>query len=352
MTRRARRRTWILLAVTALAALGVRSSLGSGSYNTTDPTVFAPHCQSPLHRNHKHCLDGSVVGGVTLTGTTRAGNSTSAKSTSNTIEMLSGEEYEFALDTPPPCPAVLKKPQDPCTERIDWAPVYGASLADWGVDVQNTLNVVPYAGCDANSRDCNFTVEYETPEGPDLQDGTALRVTAVANVYGLPCGKTTVGFCEHWLDWRLRLHNGTVEPATPRTTTEVTTTTPSKWANAPPGTVAAVEEIKAVAPDKPAHAVVQRDGKGPFKPLGEGGFLGPGDVIRTDGNTVMSLELALGGRVGLNKGTEVEVTGVRSVKDTSTDELTVSKGGLWAKCGALKEPIEIQTNGGVMGIKG
>ena len=39
--------------------------------------------------------------------------------------------------------------------------------------------------------------------------------------------------------------------------------------------------------------------------------------------------------------------------DTSLGHRLQQKaGGMWTKVGALKEPIEIQTNGGVMGIKG
>jgi hypothetical protein len=40
------------------------------------------------------------------------------------------------------------------------------------------------------------------------------------------------------------------------------------------------------------------------------------------------------------------------VGSTTTDSFKLSKGGMWARCGELKEPLEIQTNGGVMGIKG
>ncbi len=348
------RRIVCLLPAVALAAAGVQSSMSNPSYNTNDPTVFAPHCLNPLHRSYKHCLDGASVGGVTLTGSTLAGNSTSSESQANTIDMLSGQEYEFSLDTPPPCPPVLKAPQAACTVSIKWAPLYGASLAVWGVNVHDTLAVVPYLGCEDNNRMCNFSVSYESPEGPALLDGTALRVTAVANVYGLACGSTAVGFCEHWADWLLRLHNAKAAPQPARPATTATTTTPptSLFTGAPPGTVAVVVEKKSVTPGQRTSAYVQRDGMGPRKLLYSGDFLQPGDVIGTDGNTVMALEFALGGRVGVNKSSEIEITTERSVNSTTTDALKISKGGLWAKCGALKEPLEIQTNGGVIGIKG
>ena len=124
------------------------------------------------------------------------------------------------------------------------------------------------------------------------------------------------------------------------------------FVNAPPGTISAVVEIKAVDPARPVVAYVQRGGTGPVTPLSVGGFLQKGDVVGTDGNTVMALEFALGGRVGINKASEIELTSEQTVKGTTTDSLKISKGGMWAKCGALKEPLEIQTNGGVMGIKG
>lgn len=73
------------------------------------------------------------------------------------------------------------------------------------------------------------------------------------------------------------------------------------------------------------------------------------DHFSTSGNTLAALEFLIGGRVGINQNTEVEVSTERSVQC-----LTLKKGGLWVKADAktLKQPIEIQTNGGTMGIKG
>jgi hypothetical protein len=124
------------------------------------------------------------------------------------------------------------------------------------------------------------------------------------------------------------------------------------FANAPPGTLAAIVEIKARDSTQPTVAFVQRGGTGPVTPLRVGDTLKQGDVVGTDGNTLLALELALGGRVGVNSSSEVVLNGARTVRSTTTDAFTLSKGGMWSRCGALKEPLEIQTNGGVMGIKG
>ncbi|MBN9418395.1 MAG: FecR domain-containing protein [Candidatus Eremiobacteraeota bacterium] len=79
------------------------------------------------------------------------------------------------------------------------------------------------------------------------------------------------------------------------------------------------------------------------------------DHYITDGNTVAALEFLIGGRVGINKNTDIEIIDARSVSDGKPVKRVVLKnGGLWVKAEAksLKQPLEIQTNGGVMGIKG
>ena len=80
------------------------------------------------------------------------------------------------------------------------------------------------------------------------------------------------------------------------------------------------------------------------------------DRYITDGTTVATLEFLIGGRVGINKNTEVEVINERSVADKNTQvkRFVLKKGAMLIKAdaGTLKQPIEIQTNGGVMGIKG
>lgn len=77
------------------------------------------------------------------------------------------------------------------------------------------------------------------------------------------------------------------------------------------------------------------------------------DRFRTSPNTVAALEFFIGGRVGLSKDTEIEVITDRSVHDMgSVRRIILHNGALWAKSGRLRQPLEIQTNGGILGIKG
>jgi len=80
------------------------------------------------------------------------------------------------------------------------------------------------------------------------------------------------------------------------------------------------------------------------------------DHFITDNNTLAALEFLIGGRVGINKATDIEIVTDRSVADGKTDvkRIILKSGSLWVKADAaqLKQPLEIQTNGGTMGIKG
>jgi hypothetical protein len=188
------RRRWILPLAVLFVVVAASASRASLSYNTTDPTVFAPHCLNPLHRDRKHCLDSSTVGGVSLTGSTK------------TIEIGTGERYQFRVDVPKRCPADLTGFKAGCTVSVEWGVLYGASLADWGLAVQDTVEPHIVSGCDGNDLTCVFTVEHPTgPTGAPLPDGTALRVTADAVVVNAPCGRTANGYCGHWMDWPMRL---------------------------------------------------------------------------------------------------------------------------------------------------
>ena len=80
------------------------------------------------------------------------------------------------------------------------------------------------------------------------------------------------------------------------------------------------------------------------------------DRYLTDGATIAALEFLIGGRVGINRDTTIEIVNERSVADSnlSVKRIVLKSGSLWVKADAktLKQPLEIQTNGGVMGIKG
>jgi hypothetical protein len=79
-----------------------------------------------------------------------------------------------------------------------------------------------------------------------------------------------------------------------------------------------------------------------------------GDQIITDNNTLVAIEFIIGGRVGINKDSWVTIVSERSVADTTIDlkKIILRKAGMLARMYRLKEPLEIQTNGGVFGIKG
>lgn len=79
------------------------------------------------------------------------------------------------------------------------------------------------------------------------------------------------------------------------------------------------------------------------------------DRFKTSRNTLAALEFLIGGRVGINQNTDVEIVNERSVVDSLEGKRLVLKaGGVWVKADAksLKQPLEIQTNGGIMGIRG
>ncbi|MBT9584218.1 FecR domain-containing protein [bacterium] len=120
--------------------------------------------------------------------------------------------------------------------------------------------------------------------------------------------------------------------------------------------VARVQSIKPA--DNTGQAVLTQkrpaDAKGYRVSVNSTGYIK--DHFITDKNTIAALEFLIGGRVGINKDTDIEIVNERSVADGKTDvkRIILKNGSLWVKADAkaLKQPIEIQTNGGVMGIKG
>ena len=81
-----------------------------------------------------------------------------------------------------------------------------------------------------------------------------------------------------------------------------------------------------------------------------------GDFIKTGPDTIMAIEFLIGGRGGVNRGTCIEIVNERSVADghNGARRLVLKNAALWTKADAkaLKQPLEIQTNGGTMAIKG
>ncbi len=79
-----------------------------------------------------------------------------------------------------------------------------------------------------------------------------------------------------------------------------------------------------------------------------------GDEVKTDANTLTAVLFEIGGRVGINKDTQVRLNSERSVEDSHfrLKRVILRKGGLWRKAESLATPLEITTTGGLMGIKG
>jgi hypothetical protein len=78
------------------------------------------------------------------------------------------------------------------------------------------------------------------------------------------------------------------------------------------------------------------------------------DVFKTGYGITMAIDFIIGGRVGINHDSTVRVVTERSVEDAAFDlkRTILRKGGIFNKTEKLKQIEFIQTNGGVMGIKG
>ena len=127
----------------------------------------------------------------------------------------------------------------------------------------------------------------------------------------------------------------------------------SLWAESP---VARVQSIESTQPG--GQALLQRRHEKEAQPyrvtVNATGYVR--DHFVTNKNTVAALEFLIGGRVGLNKDSDIQIVDDHSIKDgkTSVTRIILKSGAMWVKADAasLKQPLEIQTNGGVMGIKG
>jgi PA-IL-like protein len=72
--------------------------------------------------------------------------------------------------------------------------------------------------------------------------------------------------------------------------------------------------------------------------------LQPGDVISTDDETVLTLEFAIGGRTALGHNASIRIVGDRGVEALGGTTLATPSS-------KLDHPLEIQTNGGILGIR-
>lgn len=120
--------------------------------------------------------------------------------------------------------------------------------------------------------------------------------------------------------------------------------------------VGGVVEIKSVDPNSriPTKATIRHAGSRAATPLRAGDDVRVGDVIATNANTVMAIDLSLGGRIGVNANSDITITGPRGA--IGPDSVQVDSGSVWAKLeqfGKLKTPLEVSPDGGgTMSIKG
>lgn len=80
------------------------------------------------------------------------------------------------------------------------------------------------------------------------------------------------------------------------------------------------------------------------------------DQLRTNSSSVADVEFLIGGHVGIDKNTTIEITGERDIKDitkrTFAQKIVLKAGALWAKFKGQEKDLQFQTQGGVLAIKG
>jgi hypothetical protein len=80
-----------------------------------------------------------------------------------------------------------------------------------------------------------------------------------------------------------------------------------------------------------------------------------GDIVRTAPDSVVTVDLFVGARVGVKRGSTVKIVSegdCRVLDDGAWRTVNVKSGGIWAKFDKQERPVRIQTKGGVLGIKG
>jgi len=126
-----------------------------------------------------------------------------------------------------------------------------------------------------------------------------------------------------------------------------------------PLAVAAEEPVLRVVDAKAsASAPLLLEHKCPSDPTWFSAFVGTKgavkDRFRTGSSTSALLEFFIGGRVGIAPGSEIEVISETRIGDAnrSLKRVVLSSGSIWFKSAKLRQPLEIQTQTGLMGIKG
>lgn len=150
---------------------------------------------------------------------------------------------------------------------------------------------------------------------------------------------------------------GDGKPATPETPKSPETPAPPKSPSPK------LEQLPGVDPGKATGRIqsivgpnftVIRDGK--RYAASQDSLLQTGDILETGKDTRAAVEFLIGGRAGMNTDTQIVMADERSVVDgeVGTKRAILKEGSIWVKADAktLKHPLEIQTNGGTLGIKG
>lgn len=81
------------------------------------------------------------------------------------------------------------------------------------------------------------------------------------------------------------------------------------------------------------------------------------DRLRTDDRSMAAIDLATGGRLGINRGTEVELTTEGGTPASGASQggshtLVLTSGTVWAKFEKQEKPVQIQTSSALLTIKG
>ena len=77
-----------------------------------------------------------------------------------------------------------------------------------------------------------------------------------------------------------------------------------------------------------------------------------GDTLTTEAKSVAAIEFVVGGKIGINPGSSVVISGARSATDSSGQVLRVNNGAVWAKFDKQKSPLLIRTPSATIGIRG
>jgi predicted heme/steroid binding protein len=119
--------------------------------------------------------------------------------------------------------------------------------------------------------------------------------------------------------------------------------------------VATLNELKGLNGPAGNAYIIHSDGT--FEVASVGSPIYVGDTILTTQGTVGAIQFVLGGRVGINSDDGINVVNERSATEVNStlDNVvngTITPSGVIQHLKQMSQPVLIQTNGGVMGIKG